>query len=324
MVNGKEIATKQYITAMPEGGIASKHGGLSVNDDIVEVNGQTLLPGDDMHDEVVKCLTHHRIEFSETVGGRAVVAFVPATQGSIGIHIADDHDGIFIEKIASGSAAEVEGTAKKGMRIVSANGVGLTGSDKHDAAVHALTHVRLMVVAGTSARPLSFNMDQDWDSDFDLGGPVSSLVGAVSSDALSVEERAIVESQMQPSQQLPPTDEYDSMPSSNISITAGVMWDPISKTNNVSLGISHCSVPGRKGIYINKVMDGSAAALDGRLKPGDLILKVNDVDISNASHEEAKRALSSDAGGQFNLVIKSKPREPPLTTPANALTEYLI
>ena len=59
--------------------------------------------------------------------------------------IADDDQGVYVDDIVEGSLAEKEGTAKVGMRVVSANGVDLTGEGKHDAAVHALTHLSLIL-----------------------------------------------------------------------------------------------------------------------------------------------------------------------------------
>ena len=60
------------------------------------------------------------------------------------MQISDDDGGVFVEGVVAGSLAEIEGTAKAGMRGVSANGVDLQGPDKHDAAVHALTPLLLL------------------------------------------------------------------------------------------------------------------------------------------------------------------------------------
>lgn len=44
-------------------------------------------------------------------------------------------------------------------------------------------------------------------------------------------------------------------------------------------------------IIIHEVYPDGAAALDGRLKPGDLILRVNEEDLGSALHEQAIAAL---------------------------------
>lgn len=47
----------------------------------------------------------------------------------------------------------------------------------------------------------------------------------------------------------------------------------------------------QRAIIIHEVYPDGAAALDGRLKPGDVILQVNEEDLRNALHEQAIAAL---------------------------------
>lgn len=56
-------------------------------------------------------------------------------------------------------------------------------------------------------------------------------------------------------------------------------------------------------IFITKIIPGGAAAADGRLKMNDVIVKVNDVDVSNATHTEAVEALKH-AGTRVVLYVK--------------------
>ncbi|XP_064614910.1 disks large homolog 1-like isoform X2 [Liolophura sinensis] len=61
-------------------------------------------------------------------------------------------------------------------------------------------------------------------------------------------------------------------------------------------------------IYITKVMPGGAAAADGRLRVNDIIIKVNEQDVSNVSHSDAVLALKA-AGSRVALFVK-RPKPP--------------
>lgn len=66
---------------------------------------------------------------------------------------------------------------------------------------------------------------------------------------------------------------------------------PVHDSEKAGLGIS---VKGKKrdsGIYINNVINGGAASRDGRLKPSDLILSVNETSLMNQTNEEAMITL---------------------------------
>ncbi|XP_060082856.1 disks large homolog 1-like isoform X2 [Ylistrum balloti] len=56
-------------------------------------------------------------------------------------------------------------------------------------------------------------------------------------------------------------------------------------------------------IFITKIIQGGAAAADGRLKMNDIIVKVNETDVSNATHSEAVDALKQ-AGTRVVLYVK--------------------
>lgn len=46
-----------------------------------------------------------------------------------------------------------------------------------------------------------------------------------------------------------------------------------------------------QGIYVSFILAGGPADLGGELKRGDRLLSVNNVDLRNATHEEAAQAL---------------------------------
>lgn len=57
-------------------------------------------------------------------------------------------------------------------------------------------------------------------------------------------------------------------------------------------------------IYITKLIPGGAAAIDGRLKVNDIIVKVNSTSVVNVPHATAVEALKK-AGNSVTLVSRS-------------------
>jgi disks large protein 1 len=60
---------------------------------------------------------------------------------------------------------------------------------------------------------------------------------------------------------------------------------------SIAGGIGNQHIPGDNGIYVTKIMDGGAAAVDGRLSIGDKLLNVKtkafNKNLENVSHEDA-------------------------------------
>ncbi|XP_075159297.1 MAGUK family member discs large 1 isoform X3 [Haematobia irritans] len=63
-----------------------------------------------------------------------------------------------------------------------------------------------------------------------------------------------------------------------------------------------------QGIYVSFVLAGGPADLGGELKRGDQLLSCNDVDLRNATHEEAALALKK-SGGIVTLVAQYRPED---------------
>ena len=67
------------------------------------------------------------------------------------------------------------------------------------------------------------------------------------------------------------------------------------------------------GIYVQKVVPDSPAAKDGRLQPGDRILKVNNASMEDATREDALRALQHSSSFIHLTVLRDPAREPKMT-----------
>ncbi|XP_031624898.1 protein lap4 isoform X10 [Contarinia nasturtii] len=74
-------------------------------------------------------------------------------------------------------------------------------------------------------------------------------------------------------------------------------------------GTDHSCVPfgaNEPGIFISHVVPGGVAADCGKLRMGDRLLKVNDIDVTSATHEEAVKQLLRP-GDEIKLTIQHDP-----------------
>ena len=76
-------------------------------------------------------------------------------------------------------------------------------------------------------------------------------------------------------------------------------------------GIGNQHIPGDNGIYVTKVMDGGAAAADGRISVGDRLVAVKnlpggDFVLDNCTHEEAVNALKKCREKVILVVSKTE------------------
>ncbi len=79
---------------------------------------------------------------------------------------------------------------------------------------------------------------------------------------------------------------------------------------SISGGTDNPHIGDDPAICLTKIIPGGAAAIDGRMKINDVILKVNDVSVVNVPHSAAVEALKR-AGNLVRLV--SHPRDLPFS-----------
>ena len=68
-----------------------------------------------------------------------------------------------------------------------------------------------------------------------------------------------------------------------------------------------------KGVFIKKVLPDFPAAKDGRLQPGDQILKINNSSMDGATHNDALHALQQSSA-YIHLTVRREPsrKQPPI------------
>uniref|UniRef100_A0A8C3RJP0 Synaptojanin-2-binding protein n=1 Tax=Chelydra serpentina TaxID=8475 RepID=A0A8C3RJP0_CHESE len=82
---------------------------------------------------------------------------------------------------------------------------------------------------------------------------------------------------------------------------------------NIVGGTDQKYVANDSGIYVSRIKEDGAAALDGRLQEGDKILAINDRDLKNLLHKDAVE-LFRNAG--YNVSLKVQHRLQPQNGPA--------
>ncbi|KAH7643178.1 disks large 1 tumor suppressor protein-like protein [Dermatophagoides farinae] len=73
---------------------------------------------------------------------------------------------------------------------------------------------------------------------------------------------------------------------------------------SIAGGVGNEHLPGDNNIYVTKIMDKGAAALDGRLECGDRLVAVNDILLENVTHEDAVAVLKSTSDHVILTVRK--------------------
>ena len=69
---------------------------------------------------------------------------------------------------------------------------------------------------------------------------------------------------------------------------------------------------GSGGIFVGSIMKGGAVAADGKIQPGDLLLKVNEINFENLTNEEAVKALREvvQQSGPITLTVARPEYDP--------------
>ncbi|XP_053357486.1 synaptojanin-2-binding protein [Clarias gariepinus] len=75
---------------------------------------------------------------------------------------------------------------------------------------------------------------------------------------------------------------------------------------NIVGGVDHQYLTNDVGIYVAKIKENGAAALDGRLQEGDRIIAINGQKLENLSHSAAVELFRS-AGEEVTLHIEPRP-----------------
>ncbi|KAF8381421.1 hypothetical protein PRIPAC_70563, partial [Pristionchus pacificus] len=203
-------------------------------------------------------------------------------------------EGIFISSITRGGAADVEGKMMVGDRVVSIDGTKMKDT-RHDQAVALLT--------GLPGKDVHLVLHRDRPSHL---SPLPTSLPTPSTPLL------------------PPSSALGRTPSpasSPVYTLGDASWDGKMETvdlhrDGASLGlsvvggsdlVSHPFGVDTPGVFISKIAANSAADRSRKLRIGDRILRVNDVNVENTKHAVAVEALKA-SGSRVRLVVAHDPQ----------------
>ena len=184
-------------------------------------------------------------------------------------HVKNDH-GIFVTKIIPGGAADIDGKLKVGDRLLSVNGISLEYVT-HDEAVSAIASI----IEQTNEIVLRVAKVSQYSTLSPGVVPLEHNLNLMSQDAV------VDESEREPRR---------------VYIHKGPS----------GLGFNIVGGEGGEGIFISFILTGGPADMSGELRKGDQILSVNDVDMTQATHEQAAEILKN-SGSNVNIVAHYRP-----------------
>ncbi|XP_071953522.1 multiple PDZ domain protein-like isoform X2 [Antedon mediterranea] len=234
------------------------------------------------------------------------------SQTGLGFTILEDvdEDGnsrIFVKDVTAGGAAAQDGRLRCGDQILAVNNQSLIGLSKL-SAISVLKNTKGKVVLTVNATANQSNVHQSKPMEYQTdGSSKTNIQEAIIQPEQRVKERS-KPTKIESSDKSPPTiftpiisppqDPY------TCELVAGKETTIIIPKGTTGLGLS--IVGGSDTplgvIMVHEVYDDGAAARDGRLWSGDQLIKVNEVDLSKAKHDDAITALRQTPS-EVKLVV---------------------
>jgi len=329
----REGSESLYISKISDGGTAAKDGKLRLGDKIVQINGVDVT--DARHDQAVQMLTGLE-RFVRLVVERETLVPRSTAPHSISGSSQDRSPKVFgVPKPYSGlysASSYMANRPNYGLRSREPGNYSLT-SDKNSRLPGLSNGESSTAIARRSSSTLPSSGSELSSQQFDSMIPegIRSKLNQSTNglDAVLPQPGLVTESITKTT-----FTETTVQRVTNTKIIEDVRLSRGGGPLGLSIigGSDHSCVPfgtGEQGIYISKIIPGGAAADTGRLRMGDRILKVNNVDVGCCTHQEAVLALlqqcevmilkiqhdplppgfeeidiSKDAGEKLGMVIK--------------------
>lgn len=239
--------------------------------------------------------------------------------GGIGNQHIPGDNGIYVTKIMEGGAAHVDGRLNIGDKLIA---VRHNASEKnlenvtHEHAVATLKSItdKVTLVVGKTQHLVSSSFNQ---------------VNSHSTGAINNVGQSVVDFGRSPSPAPATSRSHSPLPqpasryaSSNVLAAVPPGTPRAVSTEDITreartitiqkgpqgLGFNIVGGEDGQGIYVSFILAGGPADLGGELKRGDQLISVNNVNLKNATHEEAAQALKN-SGGVVTLVAQYRPEE---------------
>ncbi|XP_055845581.1 disks large 1 tumor suppressor protein isoform X4 [Episyrphus balteatus] len=239
--------------------------------------------------------------------------------GGIGNQHIPGDNGIYVTKIMEGGAAHVDGRLNIGDKLIA---VRHNASEKnlenvtHEHAVATLKSItdKVTLVVGKTQHLVSSSFNQ---------------VNSHSTGAINNVGQSVVDFGRSPSPAPATSRSHSPLPqpasryaSSNVLAAVPPGTPRAVSTEDITreartitiqkgpqgLGFNIVGGEDGQGIYVSFILAGGPADLGGELKRGDQLISVNNVNLKNATHEEAAQALKN-SGGVVTLVAQYRPED---------------
>ncbi|CAG9532272.1 unnamed protein product [Cercopithifilaria johnstoni] len=271
--------------------ISPLHGGSSVS-----VLPPPVPPAHGSYTNIPIQRTLREIERLERIPGAQKIELFKGSKGlgfSIAGGVGNEHvagdTGIYVTKIIDGGAAYHDGRLRVGDKLLAVDDV-ILENVTHDFAVNTLkqTAPKVMLVYLKNPHPeLLPIFDESGNRSFIAPPTPARSAASLQHDSFDTQQSFHTIAQ----QELP-------------------LGPRVVHLNRGMQGLGFNIVGGEDGepIYISYVLPGGVADLSGNVRKGDVLLQVNGVNLRNATHAEAARALK-EAINPVSLTLQYRPQE---------------
>lgn len=205
--------------------------------------------------------------------------------------------GIYVQNIAPDGIAAQDGRLQEGDQILAINGQFLDGDISHGKAISILQNARgaiEFIVARDPVKSEPFFTSSP--------APVPDKVSPMPTPIAHEHEQAIGKTE---SSELDTLEAVVKAPATSPSIDFGSEYSQVELVEliNDGTGLGFGIVGGRStGVVVKTILPGGVSDRDGRLKSGDHILQINDVNLRGMSSEQAAQILRT-SGSHVKLLI---------------------
>ncbi|XP_047221937.1 multiple PDZ domain protein isoform X3 [Girardinichthys multiradiatus] len=304
-----------YVEGIDPGGPAALDGRIQVGDELLEINGQILYGRSHQNASTIinnapskvkiilirnkagQMLRRIKRECEDTVDSKTDAAegeshgiehiILPQDYAGLGLCLGEDHSkrGVVIRSLIQHGTASKDGRIKVGDRVVAVGDEPVAGLSVEKVSSLILKHQVTVKLSISSSKALPFSLPHlPYPPAASSEPPQDS---PSSSTSLGTVQTPPAESSYWPDS-TPSTSDPWSCP-----VVAGRETTIEICKGNLGLGLSivgGCDTL-LGAVIIHEVNDGGAAQRDGRLQGGDQILEVNDIDLRQATHDEAIAVL---------------------------------
>ncbi|CAK5115636.1 unnamed protein product [Meloidogyne enterolobii] len=211
-------------------------------------------------------------------------------------HIPGD-DGIFVTRIIEGSPAYFDGRLQKGDQILAVDNI-IFNNVTHQFAVQTLknTGERASLLYMKNPHPeLPLDGRQLDESDRSRSLQTFETIGGGITSPTAADSHSIGGGFSSTTQQL-------KQPQFDVPRLVRL------RKLDTGLGFNIVGGENEEPIYISHILPGGAADLNGNIKKGDVLLRVNDVDLSRATHAQAAQTLKAiPLYSEVQLLLKYRP-----------------